>query len=345
MKNSKMLKEIKETSYVIRSLFESEKDNIFQISAKVRQYSPSLAILVGRGSSDNACIYGQYVLEFIAGMPISLATGSIYTIYKKPPDISKSLVIGLSQSGETEDVCAIIDYAQKIGAMSIAITNSRESTLYNFAKENRIYMSAGKEESVCATKSFSASIMSLLMLAFSIKGLDLNVEEIIKSIEKVLKEEEKIKQIAQKYIFSTDIIVLGTGFSYSIALETALKLRESCYINALGMSSVDFLHGSIAILTPTTPVIMFVPDEETFKVNLSVIQEIKKAGSHLLIISDSEDILKEGDSKFKVPKSTNFLYPFSEVVFSQIFSYYLSICRKINPDTPKFLHKVTKIGF
>jgi glucosamine--fructose-6-phosphate aminotransferase (isomerizing) len=345
MENSKMLKEIKETPYVIRNLFEFEKDNIVKIAERIRQYDPSFAILSGRGSSDNACIYGQYILEFISGIPVSLATGSIYTVYKRPPDISRGLIVGLSQSGETDDVCAIIDYAEKVGAMSIGVTNSQESKLYSLAKENRIYMAAGKEESVCATKSFSASIMSLLMLAFSINELSLDLDKIIEPIEKVLSEEETIKKITQKYIFSSDIVVLGTGFSYSIALETALKLRESCYINALGMSSVDFLHGPIAILTPTIPVIMFIPDEETLEVNLSIIQEIKKIGAHVLVVSDNEYALKEGDTGFRISKNTNFLYPFSEVIFSQIFAYYLSVSRKINPDVPRFLHKVTRVEF
>lgn len=345
MKNPKMIKEIRETPDVIRRLFESEKSNIAEIAEKIRKYDPSFAILSGRGSSDNACIYGQYILEFITGIPVSLATGSIYTVYKKPPVISKGLIVGLSQSGETDDVLAIIDYAENAGVMSIGITNSKESKLYGLAKENRIYLAAGKEESICATKSFSASIMALLMLALSINNERLDLRKIIKPIEEVLSKEESIREIAKQYIFSSNVVVLGTGFSYSIALETALKLRESCYINALGMSSVDFLHGSIAILTPIMPVIMFAPDDETLEVNLSIIREIKKIGAHVLVVSDNEKALKEGDTQFKILKTTNFLYPFSEVVFSQIFAYYLSISRRINPDVPRFLHKVTRVEF
>jgi len=341
----KMLNEIRETPKVIKNLFESEKNNIEKIAERIKKYDPSFAILSGRGSSDNACIYGQYILEFIARIPVSLATGSIYTLYKNPPDILRSLVIGLSQSGETDDVCTILDYAEKVKAINVGITNTKESRLYRLAKENRIYMSAGKEESVCATKSFSASIMALLMLALSINNERLDLRKIIKPIEEVLSKEESIREIAKQYIFSSNVVVLGTGFSYSIALETALKLRESCYINALGMSSVDFLHGAIAILTPTVPVIMFIPGDETLEVNLSIMSEIKKIGAHILAVSDNEKALKEGDTGFKISKNTNYLYPFSEIIFSQIFAYYLSISRRINPDVPRFLHKVTRVEF
>jgi len=345
MRKFKMIKEIRETPFVLRSLFVSEEANIKRIAERIRRYNPSFVLLSGRGSSDNACVYGQYILEYIAKIPAALSMGSIYTLYKSSPDISRSVVLCLSQSGETDDVCAIINYAEKVGAMSIGITNSKESSLYNLAKENKIYLSAGKEKSICATKSFSASIMALLMLAFAIVNKKLDASDIVKPIEEILSKEESIEKITQKYIFSSNFIVLGTGFSYSIALETALKLRESCYINALGMSSVDFLHGPIAILTPTTPVIMFIPDDETLGVNLSIMRKIKKIGAHVLVVSDNKHALDEGDALFEIPKSANFIYPFSEVLFSQIFSFYLSVSRKINPDVPRFLHKVTEVKF
>jgi len=343
MEQYKMIKEIYETPLSLRKLFESEKDNIDKIVDNIRKYNPTFAILAGRGSSDNACIYGQYILESLAKLPVSFAAGSIYTLYKSPPDISGSLVIGMSQSGETEDVCAIIDYTERKKAISVVITNSKESTLYNLAKENKIYLNAGKEESVCATKSFSASMMALLMLTFSLNKSKLELEEIISPVEEILINEDRIRQIAQQYIFSTNIVVLGTGFSYSIALETALKLKEACYINAIGMSSVDFIHGPIAILTPTIPVIIYAPDDLTLEVNLSVIDEIRQLGSHVLVISDNEEVTRKGDLGFIIPKSKPFVYPFTETVFAHIFVFYLSISRKINPNTPRFLHKVTKL--
>lgn len=345
MKTYKMLNEIRETPAVLKSLFSSERTNIKNIAKRIKKFSPSFALLSGRGSSDNACIYGQYILEFIAKIPVSLATGSIYTLYKNSPDISGSLVIGISQSGETDDVCTILDYANEVKAISVGITNSKESRLYKIAKENRIYMSAGKEESICATKSFSASIFALLMLSLSLNNDDLDLRKIIGPIEEVLSEEGSIKEIAKQYLFSSNFIVLGTGFSYSIALETALKLRECCYINALGMSSVDFLHGSIAVLNSSIPVIMFIPDDETLEVNLSIMDKIKKIGAHILVVSDSEKALKEGNNSFKIPKNTNYLYPFSEVIFSQIFAYYLAVLKGFNPDSPRFLNKVTRIKF
>jgi glucosamine--fructose-6-phosphate aminotransferase (isomerizing) len=345
MDKYEMLSEIKETPTVLKKLFKSEKENIAIIADRITRYKPTFAILSGRGSSDNACIYGQYVLEFISKIPVSLATGSIYTLYKKPPEISKGVIIGISQSGETDDVCEIAQYAESVRAMTIGITNERKSNLFKITKQNRVYMWAGKEKSVCATKSFSASLLTLVMLASYISRDKLNLDKIIESIDYVLLKEEEIKKITEKYLFSTDIVVLGTGFSYSIALETALKLRESCYINALGMSSVDFLHGPIAILTPTMPVMMFMPDDETLEVNLSILKEIKSLGVHVLVISDNQEALNEGDMSFEIPKNANFLYPFPEVLFSQLFAYHLSVSRKINPDLPRFLHKVTRVEF
>lgn len=345
MKKHKMIKEIKQTPDVMREFYLSERNNLKEIAQRIRSYKPSFAVLAGRGSSDNACVYGQYVLEFISGLPVSLATGSIYTLYKKPPDISHSFVIGLSQSGETDDVCAIVEQALNIGAMSIGITNSKESRLYNLTKGNNIYLSAGKEESVCATKSFSSSILALLMLASSIKDFEIDLSEVIEPINRALLEESHIEELTRSYIYCSSIVVLGTGFSYSIALEAALKLRESCYLNAIGMSSVDFLHGSIAMLTSSVPVIMFMPDDETLNVNLFVLRSLEKIGTHVLVVSDSEEVLKKGDLGFKISKSRNFIYPFSEVIFSQLFSYHLSVLRGNDPDKPRYLNKVTKVKF
>jgi len=344
MERYKMIKEIYETPLSLRKLFESEKDNIDKIADNIRKYNPTFAILAGRGSSDNACIYGQYILESIAKLPVSFAAGSIYALYKSPPNILRGLVIGISQSGETEDVRAVIDYSERKKVISVVITNSKESTLYNLAKENKIYLHAGKEESVCATKSFSASMIALLMLAFSLNKERLDIEKIIDPVEEILTNRDRIMQIAQQYIFSNNIVVLGTGFSYSVALETALKLKEACYINAIGMSSVDFVHGPIAILTPTTPVIIYAPDDPTLEVNLSVINEIRQIGSHVLVISDNEEVTRKGDLGFIIPKSKPFIYPFTETIFAHMFAFYLSISRKINPDTPRYLHKVTKLA-
>lgn len=339
----RMLAEIEETPTVLKRLIEREADNVKAISARIKQYAPEFALLAGRGSSDNACIYGQYAFQLIAHLPSALSTGSVYTLYKNPPHISKALVVGVSQSGETDDVCETIQRAKEEGALTVAITNSQGSTLHNLAGENAIYMNASKEESVCATKSFTASMAVLLMLAFALADKPLDEEALLTSVEAVLNQREQVSALAQRYMLAQNLVVLGTGLSYSAALETALKLKEACYINAWGMSSVDFLHGPIAILGHMSPVIIFAPADATLPASLNVIERIKQIGAHVLVVSDNKEALELGDASFELPSNHDLLYPFSEVTFAQLFAFYLARLRNINPDKPRYLSKVTQV--
>ncbi len=339
----RMLAEIEETPTVLKRLIEREADNVKAISARIKQYAPEFALLAGRGSSDNACIYGQYAFQLIAHLPSALSTGSVYTLYKNPPHISKALVVGVSQSGETDDVCETIQRAKEEGALTVGITNSQGSTLHNLAGENAIYMNASKEESVCATKSFTASMAVLLMLAFALADKPLNEEALFTSVEAVLNQKEQVSALAQRYMLAQNLVVLGTGLSYSAALETALKLKEACYINAWGMSSVDFLHGPIAILGHMSPVIIFAPADATLPASLNVIERIKQIGAHVLVVSDNKEALELGDASFELPSNHDLLYPFSEVTFAQLFAFYLARLRNINPDKPRYLSKVTQV--
>jgi len=339
----KMLAEIEETPAVLKRLIEREADNINAISSRIKQYAPEFALLAGRGSSDNACIYGQYAFQLIAHLPSALSTGSVYTLYKNPPHISKALVLGVSQSGETDDVCETIQRAKDEGALTVGITNSQGSTLHNLAGENAIYMNANKEESVCATKSFTASMAVLLMLAFALADKPLDEEALLTSVEAVLSKKEQVSALAQRYMLAQNLVVLGTGLSYSAAKETALKLKEACYINAWGMSSVDFLHGPIAILSHMSPVIIFAPADATLPASLNVIERIKQVGAHVLVVSDNKEALGLGDASFELPSNHDLLYPFSEVTFAQLFAFYLARLRNINPDKPRYLSKVTQV--
>lgn len=339
----KMLTEIKQVPAVLKKLLDVETPHMKTIATQIKQYNPAFAVLSGRGSSDNACVYGQYVLELLADLPCSLSTGSIYTLYKNPPHIANALVLGVSQSGETDDVCETIRLANKEGSITMAVTNNPESTLFKLTGDNAVYMQAGKEESVCATKSFTASLAAFLMLANELSDKKIDTSAIIDVTQHVIEQEQQIASLASHYTFASNLVVLGTGLSYSAALETALKLKESCYISAWGMSSVDFLHGPVAIASNMFPIIVLAPNDETLPVSLNVINRVKQVGAHVLVISDSEDALKLGDIAFTLPHMENYLYPFSEVTFAQLFAFHLARLRNINPDAPRYLSKVTQV--
>jgi glucosamine--fructose-6-phosphate aminotransferase (isomerizing) len=338
-----MLNEIKETPGVIKNIFFRNKDYLVEIADRITKFKPWFSMFVGRGSSDNACIYGQYLFEYFVKIPSFLSTGSIYLLYRNPPVYNKGLIVAISQSGETDDVLKISEYAHKMNNFILGMTNIENSSLHKIVKENTIFLSAGKEASICATKSFTASLLNVLLLAGFLSSKHVNLDDVLRPVEYVLSKERDINELAQFYTFSSNLVVLGTGFSYSIALETALKLKESCYVKSIGLSSIDFLHGPIAMLSKGDPIIVFAPGDETASLSQEVLEAIKETGAHILVVSDEDKLCSFGNLCFRLQKVGNFLYPFAEEVFAQLFSYYLSLSKAIDPDKPRYLRKVTRI--
>ncbi|BBJ27445.1 SIS domain-containing protein [Athalassotoga saccharophila] len=339
----RMIEEIHETLEVIERLISNESKKIEKIANVFKNLSPSVMIAAGRGTSDNACIYGQYLFESEIGIPVALALGSLYTHYKMPPNLKNGVVMGISQSGETEDVCEILRQSANQGVFTFGITNNPESTMTKILGNNAIFMNAGVEKSVAATKTFTASMAGVLLLAYAVKGKKFEVEDLKVMYEKIFNREEEIRDLSQRYSFARDLVIIGTGFNYPVALESALKLKETCYISAQGLSSVDLVHGPLAMLDPDIPVLIFAPNDSTIELSAKVVEKIKETGSHTLIISDNDELLKKGDLSFKILPSKKELYPFENALFIQLFAFNLSISKGLNPDVPRFLHKVSKI--
>lgn len=341
MNGSLMIQEVRETATVLQELGKEEAPAIAELGRRFVKADPDVVIESGRGTSDHACIYGQYLIESLLGIPTALALGSLYTHYNLPPKMRKGAVIGVSQSGETEDVCRVAEQSVKAGVFTVGLTNARGSTLDRVAGENSVFLHAGPEKSVAATKTFTTSLMAFLMLVHAIKGDGFDCQPVIGFIEGILRREEEIRQQAVQYTYTNEFVVVGTGYSYPLALEGALKLKETCYINAQGLSSVDLIHGPLAVLNPDMPVIIFAPDDACLELNISVLERIKSTRAHVLVVSDNDRVLQYGDTSFRIPKADPTVYPLVEALFVQLFAYSLSMARKLNPDQPRFLHKIS----
>ncbi|MDK2886563.1 MAG: hypothetical protein PWP54_1121 [Thermosipho sp. (in: thermotogales)] len=343
MKKHKMIQEIYEINEVLEKTTRNGVNKIRQIAERYKKMLPALVLFSGRGSSDNACAYGQYLFQSKLKLLTSSALGSLYVYYKTPPNLKNAMVIGISQSGETKDVNEVLKIAKKENAFTIGITNNLNSTMAKILGEDILYLNAGVEKSVAATKTFVSSLAILLFLTNIINGEDLEINKLKKLVDYVISKEKVIKEIAKMFVFAQDLIVLGTGFNYSIALEGSLKLKETCYINAQGMSTIDFVHGPLAMLEPNIPIIIFAPNDGTQEMSKKVLEKIRKTGTHVLVVSDNKEILEMGDLSFTLLEAEKELYPFQTVMFMYLFSYYLSISKKLNPDEPRFLSKVSKI--
>jgi len=340
----KMKKEIFDQIDCLKNCYEKNLVNIKAVAENIKNTRVNNIIFVARGSSDNAANFGKYAIEILSGIPVSLAAPSIVSIYKRRLNLEKTCVIGVSQSGQSEDICQFMEMASQSGAMTVAITNSPDSRL---AKNSQfsIEMGVGKEEAVAATKSFTAEVLLLEMLA-AFLGDNLEIIKELSMIDQVVKkalsEEQQIEKKVQRFRYLDECFVLGRGISYPIALEFALKIQETSYIRAKGFSSSDFMHGPIAMISNNIPVLLIALNDQTAENSIEVAKKLYDQNIDVIAFSDIEELKDCSTLIFEIDKDINpWLKPFFVIPMIQLFSYHLSILKKNNPDKPRLLNKVT----
>lgn len=342
----RMLKEIKECPEALARLLQQEMPHIERLGALLREREINAITFVARGTSDNACLYGKYLVESMLGIPAHLAAPSIVTIYGSNIRALHSLVIGVSQSGEGTDVNRYLEHAKATGSMTLAITNTRNSSIAKVADEV-IYLHAGREESVAATKTYVTQCMALLMLTAAWAGhkTTLNLlPRLPEAAELVLTQSEpEIMDRVERFRFATQAVVLGRGYHYATAKEMALKLMETCYLPAQAFSIADFLHGPIAMIHEGFPTFLFVTQGRMSAPMMEVAKDLRAKGSESVIFSNTRQTKHYGNVHFMMPRALpEVATPITYIIPGQLFCYHLSITKGLDPDHPKFLQKVTK---
>ncbi len=300
---------------------------------------------VARGTSDNACLYGKYLVESLLGKPAHLAAPSILTIYGTNVEAPKGLVIGVSQSGEGTDINEYLDKSRKNGAFTIGITNTRGSSITKVVDEV-IYLHAGQERAVAATKTYVAQCTALLMLVSAWAKRD-TIWDIMphlpEAAEEILGLEDEIHNKVDRYRYASMAVVLGRGYHYSSAKELALKLMECCYLPAQPFSIADFMHGPIAMIHEGFPTFQFVTRGKMSTPMINIAKECREKGTESVIFSNTPETKRYASTHFMLPRSLPELAtPITHIIPAQIFAYYLAVIRGINPDQPKFLKKITQ---
>src|SRR5215472_16049143 len=224
---SRMIEEIREQpSALARTLAGGERraEAFRKVAARRR---PKLVVLVARGTSDNAALFGRYLLELTTGIPVSLAAPSILTLYDARPDYRDALVVVISQSGESTDTNLVLERARARGALTLGITNERSSTLARIA-EHVFLVRAGKEKSVAATKTYTGQMLLQYLLAYALGGKIriADLERLPEFVEEALRLEGQINEFSERYRFMSRAVVVGRGLNYANAFEFALKLME-----------------------------------------------------------------------------------------------------------------------
>lgn len=337
-----MLAEILEQPDVLRRTIDGEREKVTRIGDFLRQKDIDLIILVARGSSDNAALFGRYLLEVTTGIPVSLSAPSVFTLYNAKLRLNRALVIGVSQSGEGVDINLVLERAKDAGAFTIGITNEAESSMARLADET-LLIHAGREKSVAATKTYTGQMLHFYMLAGAVGDQRLNYHQIPDLAEKALELRSEVEQMVQRYAFMENCVVVGRGMNYGNSYELALKLMETCYVVAERFSSADFFHGPLAVVERRFPVILFAPNGVTQPSNIDLLKRLKELHADCLTITNSDEIAGLSSRSLRLSSEMDeILTPIPFVIPAQLFAAYLSEAKGLDPDAPRSLTKVTK---
>jgi glucosamine--fructose-6-phosphate aminotransferase (isomerizing) len=318
-------------------------DPVAETAAWMKGAGITHAVLAARGTSDNAARYAQYVWGARNRLNVSLTTPSLFSVYGRPPDLAGALVVGISQSGESPDLLAVLAEAKRQGRPTLAITNSSSSPMARLA-DRALNLGVGEEAAVAATKSYTGQLLCIALLSAAmaqdleqVKG---ELDEIPSVTEAVLASEKEIGVNAVDFVGHDRCVVIGRGFHHATAHEWALKIAELSYLVAQPFSSADFRHGPMALVERGLGVLAVATQSPLFPELSELLAEISAAGSHVVAISDAADC--PANQVIRVPAVAEWLSPIPAIVAAQVFTYHLTVARGQNPDRPRALRKVTR---
>lgn len=325
-----MIKEVYEQPQTAKNLIESfslKQKNVLEKTVSMIKKSSNI-VFVSCGTSYHASLIGALLLRKIGLQAHTVIASEFENFIKVGKD---TLVIALSQSGETMDVVTVLKDAKKQGAKIASIVNVPYSTIQRLSDVS-IELLAGQEICVAATKSFTNQVITLLAIAKEL-GADFDLESIPEKIKSVIDEnDKKVQSLAKKLYKINDIFVLGRGLSYPIAREIALKLKEISYVHAEGMMGGELKHGTIALVEKATPVISLVFNNDLDM--QSNAKEVEARGADVITISDTD-----GLGEFKIPKCQNGEFAIYACMIGHLLSYYIAVHRKLPIDKPRNLAK------
>jgi len=342
---SHLYDEIHEQPEVIARLISEESDSIARIADQLRQRPIRYILIAARGTSDNAATYGKYLFASALRLPVALAAPSLYTVYHTPPRTGEdALVIAISQSGESPDIVAVVNEARQQRATTLAITNELHSPLAG-AAEFAIACHAGKEISVAASKTYTAQLTALALLAAYWSAEEekkVEIQHLPKAMEKTLALSDVVRERSDRYRYMETCLVLGRGYNYATAFEIALKMKELSYILIEAYSSADFKHGPIAVIEHGFPVILVAPSGEVYPDMLALARELAAKGAELIAISDRREALDMAVTPLQLPVTIpEWLSPVVCIIPGQLLAHDLTLAKGYDPDHPRGLRKVT----
>ncbi|MDO5852382.1 MAG: glutamine--fructose-6-phosphate transaminase (isomerizing) [Methanobacteriaceae archaeon] len=339
-----MLKEINEQDIAIRNTL-TEKNNIKKIIDEVK-CAINRIMFVACGTSYHASLTGKYLIESLAGIPTDVVLASEFK-YSANTLNDKTLVIFISQSGETADTLKALDIANKT-SKTLAIVNVAGSSATRRA-DYVIHTQAGPEIGVAATKTYVSQLTAIYLFAGLLSENDdllTKLKKVPDYIKEMIKDPSNIITMSKKYKYADDFFYIGRGFSYPIALEGALKLKEITYVHGEGYAAGELKHGPLALIDEGIPVVVVLPPGENHKKTMSNLEEVKSRGADVISIGSMDDkpLIDKSDDIFLINSEIDdIIAPITYIVPLQLLSYYMAIERGCDPDKPKNLAKCVTV--
>ena len=341
-----MSQETYQTPNLIKNQLKKNKDIITKCVEQIKIRKPQNAMTIARGSSDHAANFAKYLIETNIGLVTASSAPSVNTVYNSNLNLKNTLVIGISQSGKSPDICYVMNEAKKQGAITIAIVNQVDSPLAE-AAEFVIPLHAGPEKAVAATKSYMCTLSALLQFIAIYK----QDQKLISALDKLPSQLEEAltydwSEAVSELKNATNMFVIARGIAFPIAQEAALKFKETSCIQAEPFSSAEVLHGPFALVKPNFPILQFIQSDQTQAENIKLAEKITSLGANTLIAyPENIHIADQNIAKtnLKLPKS---IHPLTDTLMI-IISFYkmannLALSRGFDPDSPDNLKKVTE---
>lgn len=325
---------------VVAAQYRHNRQAVMDAAAQIRAFGPRAVVTLARGSSDHAATYAKYLVETRLSLLTSSAAPSVSSVYKRAPQLEGTLFIAISQSGKSPDLLAGVEQARASGALTLAFVNVEDSPLAELA-DIVIPLCAGQERSVAATKSYIATLAAIVDLVAELSGDD----------DLKLARERLSQQLASAWAndwsaagadllrSANNLFVIGRGLGFGVALEAALKFKETCGLHAEGYSAAEVKHGPMAIVHKDFPVLAFAQQDETRETLDALVDEFRQRGARVLYAAEG------ADGPWTLPVVAG-AHPATAPILA-IQSFYrmansLALIRGYNPDTPQYLNKVTE---
>lgn len=341
-----MTADIGEQPEVYAHLAHTQSNAIAAVAERIAQRRPRYVLYAARGTSDHAALYAAYLTEIRLGIPAGLASPSTVTVFGARPDLADCMVVGVSQSGGSPDIAAVLKSAAESGAVTVAVTNNPESALAAQA-HHHIDICAGHERAVAATKTYTAELLALFMLIEGIRTGNGKLAEpettalaSLPELARTVLDDDTVVEVARRYRFADRMVTTGRGYAYPTARETALKLMETSYLPALAFSGADLLHGPLAMTDPAVPVLAVVGDGPGGAAMGDVVGRLEEQRADVVVLGPRN----VGGASLHIPAPAvdERIAPMVDILPLQRLALSVAVSRGENPDAPRGLRKVTE---